>query len=365
MATSRFISDSIRIIQENQAKTGAYLASPVFSHYRYSWLRDGTFIAYAMDRVGEHQSATRFYHWCNEVILRHADKARHSIQRILSGETTIDSNQFLHARFSIEGYEIAGEWGNFQLDGYGAWMWGFAQHLQLTGQLNLLPVFRQALEITIDYLSACWRLPNFDCWEEHGDRVHSSTLAAIYGGLLSISPYLPERSQQIIHVCEQIRKFVLTECVTDGNFNKSVGHPAVDASLIWLSVPYGVIAVNDICMVQTVRTIERELLHGEGLHRYGQDTYYGGGQWILLSAWLGWYYAELGERDKAHRLLGWIEANYSPEGLPEQVQSQMLAPEMYTKWVNQAGHPAKPLLWSHAMYMILASEIGKSVSEQR
>ncbi|MGC5327339.1 glycoside hydrolase family 15 protein [Brevibacillus sp. SYSU BS000544] len=358
MTTSRFIRDSIGIIRENQARSGAFLASPGFSHYQYSWLRDGTFIAYAMDLVDEHQSALRFYQWCNRVVLQHANKARQIIQRVLSGEKNIDSNLFLHTRFSVDGNEVTGEWGNFQLDGYGAWLWGLSQHLQLTEGQGMLPMFRQAIEVTIDYLSACWRLPNFDCWEEHGDQVHSSTLAAIYGGLAAISSYLPERQKPIVHLCEQIRKFVSNECVTNGLFDKSAGSPNIDSSLIWLSVPYGLVEVNDIRMIQTVRGIERELLYEEGLHRYKEDTYFGGGQWILLSAWLGWYYTQLGERDKAHRILAWIEDRYTSEGLSEQVQDHLLAPRMYEKWVNQVGLPAKPLLWSHAMYLILASALG-------
>ena len=29
---------------------------------------------------------------------------------------------------------------------------------------------------------APWQSPNYDCWEEHRERVHVSTLAALYGG---------------------------------------------------------------------------------------------------------------------------------------------------------------------------------------
>ena len=42
---------SIDIIKENQAASGAYVASPSFPTYHYCWLRDGSYIAYAMDSV--------------------------------------------------------------------------------------------------------------------------------------------------------------------------------------------------------------------------------------------------------------------------------------------------------------------------
>ena len=51
---------SIDVILGNQADSGAYIASPAFPQYAFCWLRDGSFIGYAMDRVGEHQSSRAF-----------------------------------------------------------------------------------------------------------------------------------------------------------------------------------------------------------------------------------------------------------------------------------------------------------------
>ena len=36
---------SVAVIRAGEAPSGAYIASPTFSVYRYSWLRDGAFIA--------------------------------------------------------------------------------------------------------------------------------------------------------------------------------------------------------------------------------------------------------------------------------------------------------------------------------
>ena len=47
---------SLTIIRAGQAPSGAYVASPTFSQYGYCWLRDGTWIAYAMDIAGDHAS---------------------------------------------------------------------------------------------------------------------------------------------------------------------------------------------------------------------------------------------------------------------------------------------------------------------
>ncbi|MBL8157145.1 MAG: glycoside hydrolase family 15, partial [Anaerolineae bacterium] len=40
---------------------------------------------------------------------------------------------------------------------------------------------------------------------------------------------------------------------------------------------------------------------------------------------------------------------------PEQVGSHVLAPQVVDYWVNRWGTSASPLLWSHAMYLLLTS----------
>ena len=71
---SDLIQYSIDLIFDNQAPTGAYPASPSYATYQYGWLRDGAFIAYAMDLVGHHDSAHRFHLWAADAILRHQHK---------------------------------------------------------------------------------------------------------------------------------------------------------------------------------------------------------------------------------------------------------------------------------------------------
>ena len=65
-----------------------------------------------------------------------------------------------------------------------------------------------------------------------------------------------------------------------------------------------------------------------GLHRYADDSYYGGGAWILLTAWLGSYYIDLatkrpdlaaGLQQKIHAYQSWIESSAGNNlNLPEQ-----------------------------------------------
>jgi GH15 family glucan-1,4-alpha-glucosidase len=140
---------------------------------------------------------------------------------------------------------------------------------------------------------------------------------------------------------------------------KFIGNDAVDSSLLWVAVPYQLVTISDPRFQATVAKIERDLLRpGGGIYRYMADTYYGGGEWLLLTAWLAWTYVELGRVEEAQRLLGWIEVQALPNGeLPEQVSEHLLDASYYPYWEQKWGTPACPLLWSHAMYLILEARL--------
>ena len=341
---------SIEVILSNQAPTGAYLASPHFPAYRYSWFRDGAFMAYAMDVAGQHESARRFHDWAARTISRHAHKAQRAIEKARRGEPP--GEDYLHTRYTLEGEEAGDEWPNFQLDGFGTWLWSLAEHLRLTA--GPLPShWQQAAHLTGSYLAAVRRFPCFDLWEEHPDKVHPYTLAAVYAGLQAIGELTGDVGW--LATADEIRRFVLEHGVQGGHLVKYVGSEATDASLLGVATPYRLLPPDDPIMQATVARIEADLRHqGGGVHRYAADTYYGGGEWVLLAAWLGWYYVEVGEQARARELLAWVEAQADAEGnLPEQLPQTLNDPSMLQPWAEKWGPIACPLLWSHAIYLIL------------
>ena len=137
----------------------------------------------------------------------------------------------------------------------------------------------------------------------------------------------------------------------------------VDASLIGLCTPYGMYNHDHPAVKATIDQIGCDLHRKDGgVYRYLADTYYGGGEWVLLAGWLGWHYARSGNLEAASGLLRWIENQADENGyLPEQVSAHLLAPEYLTPWVNKWGAIANPLLWSHAMYLILFQSIYSQV----
>lgn len=379
----KLYSRSIDIILKNQSIWGSYVASPAFPTYHYCWLRDGSFIAYAMDRAGQHESAASFYNWVASTIRRYAWKVD-DVERSLCEGREIGRDLILHTRYTLDGFEgtIDKTWGNFQIDGYGTWLWGLAYHVRQTGNYDMLEELEDSIKTTVRYLALTWKLPNYDCWEEHPEYIHPYSLACAYGGLHAIASLVDERKFSAFNIdttvlAHEIRNFILRYGVADGKLikhiwpprgdepAKPVAHSAVDASLLGMSFPFNVLDLEDPLMAATVEEIEAKLWRqAGGVYRYKADVYYGGGEWILLTAWLGLHFLHLGQKEKAMEILNWIENKADHEGnLPEQVSDHLLTPRHFESWLNKWGPVASPLLWSHAMYIVLVNAIHEGPSK--
>ncbi len=289
---------SIDVIHAGQHASGAYVACPNFAPYRYAWLRDGSFVADAMSRHGEIASAEAFFDWCARVV-----ESR-------GGEN-------LHARYELDGSDTDDDWPKSQWDGYGLWLWALRGHCERHARESR---WEGAAELTRAFLARHWREPCTDWWEER-EGVHAATLGCIWMGT---------RDAEVRTALDELE-------------------PRLDASLLVTLPPFG---DSDS---RVLDELERGLVSpGGGVWRHADDTYYGGGEWLLLTAMLGCVYAALGRGDDARAKREWIEAHATPGGeLPEQVDDHLLHPEHRAHWLEKWGPPPLPLLWSHAMYLTL------------
>jgi GH15 family glucan-1,4-alpha-glucosidase len=349
---------SIEIIATNQAPNGAYLASPSFPVYHYAWLRDGAFIADGMSRAGEIESAEAFFEWCSGVLLERKDHIESLITRHRVGDA-IAIEEFLPARYTVDGADGTEPWTNFQLDGYGAWVWALVEH----ARRHRRPIASlDGALLSVRYAAAFWDVPSYDWWEEFVDHRHTSTLAAIYAGCqapTSDDEIDAELRIELATTAAAIRGRLVEVAAPIGYLPKWLGTTAIDASLVSVGTPFNVMAPDHPLIEATIAEIERQLVHDGGVHRYADDTYYGGGEWLLLAGLLGWHYARVGRRDDARRSLAWIASHATSNGeMPEQVTEHLLAPIAHDGWVRRWGPIATPLLWSHAMYLTLAIELG-------
>jgi GH15 family glucan-1,4-alpha-glucosidase len=353
---------SIRIIKANQAGSGAYIASPNFRVYDYSWFRDGAFIAEAMSVSGENESALDFHKWATRVIIEREEKIASLIRRGMQGEK-IANDEHLHCRYTVEGKESSEQWTNLQLDGFGTWIWSLDKFIE---RGNVLPLATyRAVETLIGYLGTFWKIDTYDWWEESYGHQHVANLGSIAAGL--------ERSSKWIHISDASRKsaadtakeimeLIRDRGVFDGRLAKWIDGNGLDASLIALVAPFELLTSkgSDENVAKTTIEAVASELGMFGTYRHRDDWYFGGGKWPLLSCFLGLGYISLGESEKAQAILDWV-ATLTNEvlELPEQLEEPLLQPDKRAQWIEQWGEPAVPLLWSHAMYLSLYSALRK------
>jgi GH15 family glucan-1,4-alpha-glucosidase len=290
---SRLAARSVEIILAAQAASGAYAASPTFPQYRdFCWFRDGAFIAEAMSRVGQIESAERFFDWCAGIVRR-------------------DPSGPWDSRYALDGsVDPVAWWPHRQFDGLGLWIWAMENHVE---RHRVASRWGDAADATRVFLARSWREPCHDWWEERSG-VHAATLGCIWAAL---------RRDDIAASARDARE-----------------QERLDGSHAFL-------VVLGLAGVDVLSEIESTL----GYHRHLDDEYYGGGEWPVLAGLVGWARSVNGLDAKAQ--LAWIEAQATADGaLPEQ-SGEKLRPELYGAWVARWGSSALPLLWSHAMYLIL------------
>jgi isomaltose glucohydrolase len=340
---------SLRVLRDGQSSSGAFVASPSFSTYDFGWLRDGSFCAYALDQVGDHAASAAFHDWVLDTIERHRPLAEAATLRIAAGDVP-PAEAMLPARFTLSGEleDVDGNepWPNFQIDGYGMWLWALNEHLG-----GALPPERRAtVELAASYLAASWRLRCCSCWEELQSGEHASTIGASFAGLMAAARLLDDA--ELATEAVVVRDHLLRRFAIDGRLGREPGDARVDGSMIWLGTPFGVLCADDPVGAGTFAAIGRDLVGPSGgVYRYLGDTYYGGGEWLLLASSLAWHEAATGG-DPAE-LLAWVRGHASPNGdLPEQVTGHAQDPSMVEPWVQRWGPVANPLLWSHAMFLV-------------
>lgn len=346
---------SIRVLTDGQASTGAFIASPNFPQYSFAWLRDGSYCALAMDAVGETTSSGAFHSWAARVIERQRGRILDIVRRLRAGEQP-QPGSMLPTRYTLSGMpesDGADSWPNFQLDGYGTWL--FAVHAHLAG--SDAGSLRPAVELAADYLAVSWALPCYDYWEEFGDRQHTSTLASIAAGLRAAARMLDRPDLEA--TADAVLRSIRTSCVSDGRFVKGPHDARLDASLISLATPFGLVNHDDPVMLATIEAIRSTLASPSGgIRRYLGDTYYGGNPWFLLTAWLGWH-DRLGDNTGGHvHAVDWVRGHRAANGwLAEQILDEPQDPSAVEPWIDRWGPVADPLLWSHAKYLLMQSDV--------
>ncbi len=349
------VDTSIRVIASLQRPSGAYPASPDFSAYTgYSWFRDGAFIADGMSAAGQVDSANRFFDWCGGILGRYRPTVDEIVGRA-AGPDPVAEEGMMPARFHFDGTVGAEEWGNFQLDGYGTWVWSVLSH----ASRHSLPLdaWADAIITSCEYLASSWKRECWDWWEEHPERIHVSTLGCVGAGLEAglASGLLPTAlADASTEAVRGIRQLIHERGTHNGHLVKWLDDPAVDASTLAIIAPLGFIDPTSELAARTIDAVRDQLEVNGGMHRFTEDTFFGGGRWPLLTCFLGLCLLEQNDVLGARRALDWAATTALADGqLPEQVGGHLLHPESERFWIDKWGPVATPLLWSHGMFLRL------------
>ena len=191
----------------------------------------------------------------------------------------LPSKFFITGEMNNEYYDIDGMW----LDCYGLWIWAICNHINLIQQPWIKEKYRESLELIEKYIRTLWKFPCYDCWDENYEQegLDTSTLLAVHGGLKAVGLLL--NNKKSIDVANEIISYILKNCVSENRLVKSTENNNIDASLLWSIVPLEIFGRDEPLIINTVEELTKKLVSGATVKRYYEDTYYGGGDWVMLS----------------------------------------------------------------------------------
>lgn len=302
------------------APSGAIAAAPTASlpeeiggvrnwDYRFSWLRDSSFLLDALASLGIEDEGHAFFWW-----FMHASRLtrpRLQVLYSLDGGATTDEHELDH----FEGYRssrpvrvgnAAGE--QVQLDVYGAVLDAIWTHVRNQGDLGG-DTGRSVAKIA-DYVTEHWRDTDSGIWEVRNDPTHfAQSKAMCWVALdrairLAEAGIIPDRSEQWRASADEIRRFIDERCWDDerSSYVRATDLRELDAGLLTLPI---MDFDGGPRLALTVDAVRRELADGPLVHRYrGDDGVVGGeGAFLTCSFWLADALARTGRVPEAIELM--------------------------------------------------------------
>lgn len=328
--------------------SGAFVAAPTTSlpediggqrnwDYRYSWLRDSTFILYALRAVGKQDEAQSWFDYLNMVALRGGGLDL-QIMYGIDGAGDLPESTLDH----LEGYRGSrpvrignGAAKQRQLDVYGELLdsiW-----LLRAGTQTPISPHRWALAKTLAaHALSEWQQPDEGIWEVRGEPQHFVYSKVMCWVALDRALRLARKDQLTDAPLESwreardaIKRDVLARGYDEelGAFTQFYGSRSLDAANL-LIAQMGFLPERDPRFVSTVRAIEQGLMRGGFVDRYRADETDDGlsggeGTFTICSLWLVLALCQIGDLDKAQRLFEHVLASANDLGL----FSEELSPE--------------------------------------
>ncbi|CAN5247694.1 glycoside hydrolase family 15 protein [soil metagenome] len=318
------------------APTGAMLAAATTSlpetpggsrnwDYRYSWIRDATFMLWGLYTLGYDWEANDFFYFIADVA--EAEEGRLQIMYGIDGQAELHEEELSH----LSGYEGAqpvrtgnGAYGQRQHDVWGAILDSFYLHTKSRDHLpeRIWPILVKQVEAALEN----WRLPDRGIWEVRGDPKHFTSskvmcwVAADRGARLAEIREDIDCASRWQSAADEMHADICDNALDDrGVFCQHYETEALDASVLLMPL-VRFLPADDERLKKTVLAIANELTVDGLVLRYKVAETDDGlpgdeGTFTICSFWLVSALVEIGELKKARSLCEKLLSYASPLGL--------------------------------------------------
>jgi alpha,alpha-trehalase len=305
------------------APTGAMLAAATTSlpetphgernwDYRYSWIRDSTFMLWGLYTLGFDWEANDFFYFVADAVA--GGEADIQIMYGIGGEKRLIEEELDH----LSGYEGArpvrignGAWNQRQHDVWGAVLDSVYLHTKSRDMLpeRVWPMLERLVGEAIDN----WQKPDRGIWEVRGDEKHFTSsklmcwVALDRGARLARLRDDYEHAEHWQSVAREIHDDICLNGVDDrGVFTQHYDTTALDASVLLMPLTR-FLPPTDTRIRNTVLAIADELTEEGLVLRYRVEETDDGlsgeeGTFAICSFWLVSALAEIGEHKRAREL---------------------------------------------------------------
>jgi len=318
------------------APTGAMLAAATTSlpetpggernwDYRYSWIRDSTFMLWGLYSLGFDWEANDFFYFIADVA--EAEEGQLQIMYGIDGESELVEKTLDH----LSGYEGArpvrignGACDQDQHDVWGAMLDSVYLHTKSRDSLpeRVWPILKKQVQ------AACenWRDPDRGIWEVRGEPKHFTSSKLMCWVALDRGARLAEIRDELDlaarwqQVADEIRADICANGTReDGVFTQHYDTEALDASVLLMPL-VRFLPPDDARVRATVRAIADELTQDGLVLRYRVDETDDGlsgeeGTFTICSFWLVSALSEIGDHEQARDLCEKLLSYASPLGL--------------------------------------------------
>jgi GH15 family glucan-1,4-alpha-glucosidase len=316
--------------------SGAMIAAPTTSlpetpggdrnwDYRYSWIRDSTFMLWALYALGFDEEANDFFYFVADVV--EAEEGQLQVMYGIGGESRLEEQELEH----LSGYDHArpvrignGAYNQHQHDVWGAVLDSIYLHTRSRDQLpdRLWPIIKRQVETAL----ARWREPDRGIWEVRGEPRHFTSsklmcwVAADRGARLARIRDDDAVAARWQAAADEIREDICEHGVdARGVFVQHYETAALDASLLLMPL-VRFLPPQDPRVRDTVLAIADELTENGLVLRYRVAHTDDGfaseeGTFTICSFWLVSALVEIGEIARARGLCEKLLSLASPLAL--------------------------------------------------